>query len=200
MMTFSGAMCVPGSGVPSLSDIALGLGRMPRFGGQTTRAWSVLLHSLVCSEIALETNMSERVQLYALMHDAHEAVTADVPTPWKPDTLGMWQSNLDVRLYDSLGIGQPTPTEKSFVTYIDAWALRAEATAYGPPTIMQHLPEASPDDVAIVERIGDLFPLPQDTDGARSPGALEFYAVFARLLETPGRCETCSGSLPLARR
>lgn len=182
MMTFSGIICVPGRGIPSLSDIALGLGRMPRFGGQTTRFWPVLLHSLVCSEIARELELSSRIQLFALLHDAHEAVTADVPTPWKPAELKLWQDDLDIRLYESFGIELPTDIENSFVGFIDEWALRAEAVAFAGPGIMKHFNPAAPEDLEIVERIGDLFPTPLDTDGADSPAALEFYAVFASLI------------------
>lgn len=85
MITFSGKSVWPKvskfydkSQVPTLSDIARGLSRMPRFAGQTASYYTVLAHTLTVADI-----VEPEYRLYALLHDAPEAIVADVPSPWK---------------------------------------------------------------------------------------------------------------------
>jgi len=66
-----------------IEDIANGLMQMPRFAGQIPLingvSYSVLNHVINCFVIApLE---EERA---ALLHEAFEAYTGDIPSPWKP--------------------------------------------------------------------------------------------------------------------
>lgn len=61
----------------NLKDIALGLSRMPRYAGQTTRFYSVAQHSLLVAELV------PQCRSYALIHDAQEAFMCDLPTPLK---------------------------------------------------------------------------------------------------------------------
>jgi hypothetical protein len=188
MITYSGVRIEPTdkfggqfSGVPSLTDIVLGLGRAARFAGQTTRWWPVLLHSLVCAEIAKRMGMHNRMQFYCLMHDAHESVTSDVPAFFKPAELKNQQELIDDRLYTSLGIEHPSLFHRMAIGVVDDMALRAEAFVYGPPAIMAHLSPPAIGDVRIVEKIGAQFPGASDTDGLESPGAVAFLRVFKEL-------------------
>ena len=66
-----------------IEDIAHQLAQLNRFCGAAKRPYSVAEHSLLVSEIAQRQGCSLRVQLAALMHDAHEFVTQDVSTPAK---------------------------------------------------------------------------------------------------------------------
>lgn len=61
-----------------IEDIAHGLSLTNRFNGQTSRPYSVALHSIYCATI-----VSERHVFQALMHDAPEAYLGDVVTPLK---------------------------------------------------------------------------------------------------------------------
>lgn len=67
-----------------LTDIALALSRAPRFGGHTTRTWSVADHSLLVLQL-LREELGEAatpdLQLAAVLHDAREAYTGDLVTP-----------------------------------------------------------------------------------------------------------------------
>lgn len=68
----------------SIYDIARQLSRIPRFNGATqVGCLSVAEHSIATMEITRETGGSERQQLAALLHDAHEIVFGDVPGPVK---------------------------------------------------------------------------------------------------------------------
>lgn len=64
----------------SLPVIATSLARIPRFGGHSTRRYSVLEHSLYVSSL-----VPQEFKAAALMHDAHESLTGfwDVSSPAK---------------------------------------------------------------------------------------------------------------------
>lgn len=65
-------------------DIAIGLSRQCRFGGHTKKFYSVAEHSMQCLEMALfEYNHLPYLPLKVLLHDAHEFILGDVPTPLK---------------------------------------------------------------------------------------------------------------------
>lgn len=67
----------------SIGDIAHALAIEPRFSGHTKHPYSVARHSLnvYCNFRAAHPDASPAVLLYALLHDAHEAYTKDLPKP-----------------------------------------------------------------------------------------------------------------------
>lgn len=67
----------------TLADIAGGLSKMCRFGGQIDRFYSVAEHSFLCAEQARRDGASVEVQAACLMHDAAEAFIGDVVKPLK---------------------------------------------------------------------------------------------------------------------
>ena len=64
-------------------SIAHALGNICRYTGHARFFYSVAAHSLLCEEIARMRELSLRVQLLCLVHDAHEAYVGDVNTPLK---------------------------------------------------------------------------------------------------------------------
>lgn len=66
-----------------IHDIARGLSNVCRFAGQLDCFYSVAQHSLCCAATAYAETGDRRVALQALLHDAAEAYTGDMPTPWK---------------------------------------------------------------------------------------------------------------------
>ena len=148
--TFSGRSVKPRPDTqpPSLIDIAVGLSRQPRFAGQGRRWFSVLDHTLFCDELAKRNDSvpllgsddeeaRRRWRLAMLLHDAHEAITADVPTTFKNDALRLAQVDLDVVIANAYypggfaHFGSQAVTEA--VKWIDRRALVAEAMVIGPP-------------------------------------------------------------------
>lgn len=155
IVTYSGRTVLRGAvgDVPALGDIALGLSRMPRFAGQTRQFWSVLDHTLFMVELARTANGSSpfnfRVPIdddarrwlmrLALFHDAHEAITADIPSTFKSSDMKYEQSLLDARLFARYNV----PTQVTsfndvidlhpLVANLDHVALLAEARLVGSP-------------------------------------------------------------------
>lgn len=175
-------------GAPSLEDIAVGLGRIPRFVGQTYRWWPVLLHSFVCREIA-RRDWADRVQLLMLLHDAHECVTGDCPRTWKTKEMKEQQRKLDIRIFASLGVHLPTSDEEAIVSAIDNRALIAEATVLAPQCVSQIVNEGCHlhhPDLDIVHRVKDWHKQPDETDGREAP-AVYFYILEVKklLLKVP---------------
>lgn len=129
MMGLSGSLASRMSGCLSLVDIATGLSRMPRFGGQTILRYSVAEHLLGCQQYTHRffPNGNARLELAVLLHDAHEAMTCDVPTSFKTEDTRTLQKVLDRRIYHMLGLETPTPELASAVRLVDRVMLIAEA-------------------------------------------------------------------------
>ncbi len=151
MLTLSGRLVVPGgAAAPSLEDIARSLARMPRFAGNTTRWWTVLHHSLVVDFLTKQAGQGflspaelAEARLYSLLHDAHEAVTGDVPTPWKTESLRGYQHLLDERIFREQGLRPPfelCDDAQRYLRVVDHLALWAEGLELGPPGLADLLP------------------------------------------------------------
>lgn len=59
-------------------DIAVALSRHPRYCGQTTRRYTVAMHSVLVADL-----VEPEHRLHALLHDATEAYVCDLPSPAK---------------------------------------------------------------------------------------------------------------------
>lgn len=150
MMSRSGVLVLPSNdAAPPLKDIALSLSRQPRFGGHTVDPWSVAEHSMVVALIARyrSSHVYGRVvagtitELYALLHDAHEAVTGDIPSTWKSPDMRILQEQLDVRIYESLGMSAPRPLQRDMIHECDRLALLAEAKVVAPSGVYEKIRE-----------------------------------------------------------
>lgn len=88
-----------------LTDIAVGLANICRFGGQVNRFYSVAEHSVRASELCTH------YPLAALLHDAHEAYTNDITSPVKrtleavaPFAVQDLQKRLDIAIAAKFGL------------------------------------------------------------------------------------------------
>jgi hypothetical protein len=64
-------------------DIAHALARITRFTGHGDNAYTVAQHCVVVAELARIAGEPRTIQAWALLHDAEEAYTNDVPSPMK---------------------------------------------------------------------------------------------------------------------
>ena len=72
---------------------------MPRYAGQTFRPYSVAQHCLLVAELL------PKMRLYALIHDAQEALLCDIPTPAKEAMRALGSTaydELEWRLYKAV--------------------------------------------------------------------------------------------------
>ncbi len=127
---------------PSLIDIAVQTSRMPRFAGATRRWWSVLDHMLFGDYLLLQEKASRGLRISWLLHDAHEALTGDVPTPLKSAGLRITQAQLDQRIYGAFGYDAAQDLEA--IKRLDRRVMLAEVYEIGPPVTSQELREAFP--------------------------------------------------------
>lgn len=111
-----------------INDIALGLSRQPRYSGQGAFFYSVAQHSIYAATLA-----SDEAKIYALLHDAPEAYTGDIPAPLK-EMLGQKifriESKLECAIYKGLGIDPyPNTSIQDEVYTIDKSLLEPEYKA-----------------------------------------------------------------------
>lgn len=141
---------------PSIRDCAVGMYRICRYGGHTTQWWSVLNHTLagffylrrLLVRDGVDQARHSAILLDWLLHDAHEAVTSDIPSHWKSDDMKELQDSIDERiriLYDL----PPELEDEDYVTKVDSQMLQAEAALFGPPGILAYLDTSELEDLAV---------------------------------------------------
>jgi hypothetical protein len=156
-MTHSGVLCDRSTGFEpaTLEDLALSLSRMTRFAGHTRFWWTVLDHSLYVHSLAHALDPDVRLAL--LLHDAHEAITSDVPSDVKPNEMRETQAQIDIGIvaqYFPPGIHKWLELN-SIIKHFDRRALYAEARVVGPEKLA-HLSQES------LKNIG--FDVPSESD------------------------------------
>jgi hypothetical protein len=119
-----------------LLDIAHHLSQLNRFTGACSRPYSVAEHSLlVCHLVEQQGVRTPAVLLAALMHDAHEAYTADLSSPMK-QVLGMgWQlaeRKAQIEVLRHFNLLQAYMTAHDVITAADLTALSTERAALMP--------------------------------------------------------------------
>jgi 5'-deoxynucleotidase YfbR-like HD superfamily hydrolase len=117
---------------PHPIDIVFHLGRTHRFGGAANPEWTVLHHSMLVTLIWLKYIGTSGVH-HALLHDAHEYITGDIPTPVKNlfgESRGVEQ-HLDQAIYGMLGESLPGQYDQHFIKVVDMAALLIESFYFG---------------------------------------------------------------------
>lgn len=139
-ITHSGQVVDLHSGAPTLEDIAISLSRIPRFAGHTILPWSVAQHSLLVGRIVRRQGWSVMAEAYALLHDAHESLTNDIPSPFKSSGMKQLQADLDERIWESVELEAPMPLlYRELIHSADMTALVTEANVLGHPHLYDHL-------------------------------------------------------------
>jgi hypothetical protein len=122
-------------------DIAYGLANECRFGRQCRSFGSVAQHSVMVMN-ALPKGSSARLKLLALLHDAAEAYTGDIPTPLKQMLYVLTDGGAMVdfeivehcianAIYTHFGLEQPTEEEQAAIKKADDVLLLTEARDHG---------------------------------------------------------------------
>lgn len=137
MHTFLGNLApLPGNTAePHPIDMVVHLGRTHRFGGFGSTEWTVLHHSMLTAMLYMRY-FGENGAVYALLHDAHEYVTGDVPSPVKAcfgkTEVKALETELDERIYKALALSWPNEDVRNAVKLCDYAALIIEAFYFAP--------------------------------------------------------------------
>lgn len=136
-----------------LPDIAHSLARTNRFIGHTAHGYSVAEHSLwVWHIIATEFPDNHRLQLHAMLHDAHEAYMGDLSAPLKmacqellrgqdfADPLRKIAVGVYWAILAHLRIPIPSEHDDSIIKVAD---LRMRSTERRSPALMPHTNDAN---------------------------------------------------------
>lgn len=121
-----------------IESIAQRLSHIPRHAGATNYLLSVAQHSCLVLDIVRAWGGNHAQQLYALLHDGHEAVISDIPTPFQDwltgftpdgvDVLELAKRELDFKILRPLGVPvPPTLAVAEMVKAADKVALIVEA-------------------------------------------------------------------------
>lgn len=127
-----------------IDSVAISLSRIPRFAGHTTEAWTVLDHSIAIEKYADLIGGCLRDRVYALLHDAHEAITGDIPTPVKlviGSQIKDLQLSIDRAIYEKLSMNFPSSSIIEWVSKLDKdmfYAERELKTKNGIPAKTTH--------------------------------------------------------------
>jgi len=148
---------------PLFTDLAVALGRQARFSGHTNHWWSVLHHVyagyyvLRCGGIRLHSPTMTNW----LMHDTHEALTSDIPTPFKNEGIRALESKIDEQLWSLFSIPK-VGAGAARLKELDRSLCRAEAFALRPPLSTEAFvdvfgAEADRDTVRVVQAVHSMF-------------------------------------------
>jgi len=113
-----------------IEDIAHALSNLCRFTGHGDRFYCVGEHSILCYLVAKELNLSPKLQMYALCHDASEAVMNDLARPVKQQVpqYKEVEDNVMKVMWEVVGVPCPTQEEYEIVKKIDNTVLLLELT------------------------------------------------------------------------
>ncbi len=158
-------------GAPSLMDIAVQLGGIPRFCRATSRFYSVLQHSMSVADL-----LSEELKIYGLLHDCSDLGTEDVPSPFKCDCLRRIEHKIQDRTIISLGLPLPTDEQRKIIKWADKTMVAAEGRVLGAPGLFR-FPEFQEIDhhaENLVRKYCDKYSV-LDTVEASGRGVQDFY-------------------------
>ena len=135
MFSYSGQRIDAASGSPTLNDVAVGLGRIARFAGQSEKFYPVLLHSLLVGDL-----VPSQYELFGLLHDAMEAVTGDCVGPFKTTEMCELEDRMWLRfMWERFGIETLPEGWEGHVKQADQRALFVEARRIGARGLVETL-------------------------------------------------------------
>lgn len=131
-----------------VEDIAHALSQICRFNGHTSVPHDVASHSCNVMRLVQEWGYNKEVQLYALLHDAHEAYTGDFTRPLKNRLPGIKEieSSIQRAIYRHLGLVEPSTQIELIVKEADKYILALESKEFMTNIEEWNLVETKPED------------------------------------------------------
>ena len=112
-----------------MQDISHALSMLNRFGGHSTRTYSVAEHSVRVSDLIWKAKKNKKQALYGLLHDASEIYISDIPSPFKRGPSFSQYREVEYKvqsaIYNKFGLDENEP---SIVKEMDLRMLAIEAS------------------------------------------------------------------------
>lgn len=111
------------------ADMVRGLAMQTRYLGQIRDFYSIAEHSVLVARLAAYYQQPIEVQRAALLHDGHEYLTGDFPSPFKYDVPGLrsWEGNVERVFRQAMGLPSNDSHVWDLVKTYDLIALHYEA-------------------------------------------------------------------------
>ena len=123
----------PESYIPELESVARTLARIPRFNGHSDSAYSVLHHSIAGAMALEDMDLTDAAALF-LVHDAHESILGDIPSPVKPLIPGLAEYERRLENHFTAIFAGPaimSDQARAYAHAIDRVIVAIEADAFG---------------------------------------------------------------------
>ena len=113
----------------NMQDMVRGIAMQVRYLGQIKDFYSIAEHSVLVSRLAEFHGESTEVLRAALMHDGHEYLTGDFPSPYKYDVDGLreWERAIEAPFREAAGLPPNDDPIWTAVKRYDLIALHFEA-------------------------------------------------------------------------
>lgn len=134
--TYSGRQVGLGVGTPTIFDVAIALMRECRYSGNGVRWYPVGLHTFVVCDM-----LPKPLKLTGLLHDSPEAITGDVPKPYKTAEFVIMEQGLHAQFYHDWKLQYPTDAEYEIVKRADNDALYGEVHTIGAYGLVERYPQ-----------------------------------------------------------
>jgi len=111
------------------ADMVRGLAMQVRYLGQIRDFYSIAEHSVLVSHIAEGLGAPLADQRAALLHDGHEYLTGDFPSPFKYDVEGLrdWERRIEATFREAMGLPHYEHSMWYSIKRYDLMALHFEA-------------------------------------------------------------------------
>jgi len=110
---------------PPLHDMAICLGRIPRFCGNTLTYWPVLGHVINAGNIAYKMR-KDNVIGHCMLHDGSESLLGDIPSPFKTKDTKSLEDKIITNVYKKYNL-KVTESILEDVEFVDRLCLILEA-------------------------------------------------------------------------
>jgi hypothetical protein len=179
LYTYTGQIAFP-EGAPNIMDIAVSLSRECRYAGNGVHWWPVALHTFVVCDLIQDN----KLKLHALLHDAAECITGDIPKPAKTAELEMIEAKIQSAIYRSMGFTLPTEEQAKVVKLADTQTLHGEVWTVGTRALRDIYPR-HPRAEELVLWYKGMFPV-EDCVNPRGVCVQEFLFRYKRYAEFGG--------------
>jgi len=135
VVLFEGTKINAEHGTPTPKEIAVSLGRLVRFCGNGSIWFCVLLHTFVVCDL-----VSDRLKIYALLHDAAECTSGDLPTPFKTADVSYREHKVFDRICKAAGLPKLSSEDYFLLKAADRRAPLGEVHTSGPVGLRTEFP------------------------------------------------------------